>query len=613
MVRHLKTLLSERSPVVQKLAILASLFIVTLVSILFYTIVNLHEQRLDEVVVDLAGRQRMLNQRHMKEILLVSRGLPVDYPSTRNVLNQTLEALSNGGPAIFTLGKEETVQLLPAPTEEIKERLAMQKNLIRDFTVKADEFLRLSAGDPAYSKRLEELLALNGRLQDVANDAVKLFTEHAESKDAAMIRWEAVIGLFAGLLAILLTRQIIQANRMLENDITERKRAEATLHESEERFRALYDDNPSMYFTVDADGTVLSVNRFGTEQLGYRVDELVGHSVLTVFHEEDRQKAMEYLHVAFQTPAQAHQWELRKVRKNGCVLWVREDVRIIQDSAGKPLALVVCEDITERKRAEEELRISEERRVEALRQSGALKAALLSSASHELRTPLTAMKTSVSSLLENAATMTDKLRKEFLEGINQEIDYLNRLVDNLLDMSRIEAGMLVPRCEWYPLEDLVEGAFRRVGASLRDRPLEVRLPDEVPSVLVDGVEIQQVLVNLLDNAIKYSPSDSLIRIEARPTSQAVEVRVSNSGQGIPSEDLERVFDRFYRVRSGRERMVHGTGLGLAICKGIIEAHGGRIWAESTPGQETTITFTLPQTESMPAVSLEGLNPSRSQS
>ena len=428
-----------------------------------------------------------------------------------------------------------------------------------------------------------------------------------------MIRWEAVIGLFAGLLAILLTRQIIQANRMLENDITERKRAEATLHESEERFRALYDDNPSMYFTVDADGTVLSVNRFGTEQLGYRVDELVGHSVLTVFHEEDRQKAMEYLHVAFQTPAQAHQWELRKVRKNGCVLWVREDVRIIQDSAGKPLALVVCEDITERKRAEEELRISEERRVEALRQSGALKAALLSSASHELRTPLTAMKTSVSSLLENAATMTDKLRKEFLEGINQEIDYLNRLVDNLLDMSRIEAGMLVPRCEWYPLEDLVEGAFRRVGASLRDRPLEVRLPDEVPSVLVDGVEIQQVLVNLLDNAIKYSPSDSLIRIEARPTSQAVEVRVSNSGQGIPSEDLERVFDRFYRVRSGRERMVHGTGLGLAICKGIIEAHGGRIWAESTPGQETTITFTLPQTESMPAVSLEGLNPSRSQS
>ncbi|MDO8547489.1 MAG: PAS domain S-box protein [Nitrospirales bacterium] len=142
-------------------------------------------------------------------------------------------------------------------------------------------------------------------------------------------------------------------------DITARKQAEAALRESEERFRSLYDDNPSMFFTVDADGLVHSINRFGTAQLGYRVDELVGHSVLTVFHEEDRQKARACLHAAFQAPAQVHQWELRKVRKDGCVLWVREDVRIIQDSAGKPLALVVCKDITARKQAEEALQVSE--------------------------------------------------------------------------------------------------------------------------------------------------------------------------------------------------------------------------------------------------------------
>ena len=126
MVRHLKTLLSERSTVVQKLAILAFLFIFTLVGILLYTIMTLHEQRFDAIVVDLAGRQRMLNQRHMKEILLVSRGLPVDYSSTRNILGQTLEALTNGGPAIVTLGKEETVQLLPAPAKDIKEKLAFR-------------------------------------------------------------------------------------------------------------------------------------------------------------------------------------------------------------------------------------------------------------------------------------------------------------------------------------------------------------------------------------------------------------------------------------------------------------------------------------------------------
>lgn len=483
----LPALFSGRSRIVQKLAILTSLFIFTLVTILFYTIVTLQEQRLDGVIVDLAGRQRMLNQRHMNEIMLVSRGLPVDYSSTRKLLNQTLEALTNGGPAVLTLGKGETVQLPPAPTPGVKDKLAGQKILTREFTAKADEFLRVSVVDPAYSSRLAELLTLNDRVQDIANEAVKLFAEHSESKIAAMIRWEATIGLFAGILALLLTRQLLRANRAVENEIAERKRAE------------------------------------------------------------------------------------------------------------------------------QELRISEEKRVEAFRQSDALKSALLSSASHELRTPLTAIKTSVSSLLENAGRMSDALRKEFLEGINQEIDYLNRLVDNLLDMSRIEAGMLVPRCEWYPLEDLVEGAIRRAGGALRDRPLEVDLSKELSSVFVDGVEIQQVLVNLLDNAIKYSPSGSRIRIEARPADQTVEVRVSNTGHGIPPQDLERVFDRFYRVRSERERMVHGTGLGLAICKGIIAAHGGRIWAESTPGQETTVAFILPQRESPPSISLEGLGHSRTRS
>ena len=157
---------------------------------------------------------------------------------------------------------------------------------------------------------------------------------------------------FAGSLATKVT---------LAMEVHERRKADEALRESEERFRALYDDNPAILFTVDSDGTVLSVNRFGTEQLGYRVDELVGRSVLTVFHEEDRQKAMECLHVALQAPAQVHQWELRKVRKDGRVLWVREDVRIIQDSAGKLLALVVCEDITEHRRTDEALRRAEEK------------------------------------------------------------------------------------------------------------------------------------------------------------------------------------------------------------------------------------------------------------
>ena len=133
-------------------------------------------------------------------------------------------------------------------------------------------------------------------------------------------------------------------------------------------------------------------------------------------------------------------------------------------------------------------------------ENDALKTALLSSVSHELRTPLTAIKAMVSSLRGPQGTMKREVRAEFLEGIDQDIDFLNRLVDNLLDMSKIEAGTPEPRREWHLLEDLVEGALRREGKALQSRPLEVELPEDLPSVYVNGVEVQQVLINLLDNA-----------------------------------------------------------------------------------------------------------------
>ena len=280
--------------------------------------------------------------------------------------------------------------------------------------------------------------------------------------------------------------------------------------------------------------------------------------------------------------------------------------------ADRPFARAIMELVAlrvsaelQRSRTEEALRQSEARRLEAVLQSDALKSALLSSVSHELRTPLTAIKSMAAGLRGQGGKKSEAIREEFIEGIKEEIDYLNRLVDNLLDMSRIEAGTFEPRREWHPFEDLIEGAIRRVGKGLRVHSLVLEIADDLPTVLVDGLEIQQVLVNLLDNASKYSPNESPIRLEAFATDDHVEVRISNEGLGIPSEDLPRVFDRFYRVRTHGEQLKPGTGLGLAICKGIVEAHGGRIWAESKPGQDTTFAFMLPVgSQPMPALEID---------
>jgi two-component system sensor histidine kinase KdpD len=219
-----------------------------------------------------------------------------------------------------------------------------------------------------------------------------------------------------------------------------------------------------------------------------------------------------------------------------------------------------------------------------------LKSALLSSVSHELRTPLTAIKTMLFSVEDT--DLTREVRTEFVKSMNQEIDYLNRLVGNLLDMSRIEAGMLIPRRDWQMLEELLEGAVRRVGHALDGHPLHVAVNQDVPSLYVDGVEIQQVLINLLDNAAKYSSPESPITVRASCSQQQLLIEVENQADALSAEEVERMFTRFYRGRQ-RER-TRGTGLGLAICKAIVEAHGGCIQATSRP-DAMTISFSLPMT------------------
>lgn len=230
--------------------------------------------------------------------------------------------------------------------------------------------------------------------------------------------------------------------------------------------------------------------------------------------------------------------------------------------------------------------------VEILQRTDALRAALISSVSHDLRTPLTSIKAAASSLLQDDVQWSGEERRSFAQAIEHEADRLNRLVENLLDISRIEGGALKPEKEWYPVDELLHDVLGRMQQLLLGRAVTTDLPADLPPVELDYMMIDQVLTNLLENALRYTPAGSPIEIAAAYSATELIISVADHGPGIPRSDLERIFDKFYRAM-GRARATGGTGIGLAVCRGLIEAHGGRIWAENRPGGGAIFRFTLP--------------------
>jgi two-component system sensor histidine kinase KdpD len=220
-----------------------------------------------------------------------------------------------------------------------------------------------------------------------------------------------------------------------------------------------------------------------------------------------------------------------------------------------------------------------------------LQTALLNSISHDLRTPLVSITGVLSSLKEEGVAVDDEVRRSLVDTAYQEADRLNRLVGNLLNMTRIEAGAMKVVREPGDIQDAIGTALEQLSEQLGDRPITVDVPTDIPLIPMDFVLIVQVLVNVFDNALKYSPEGSLIEAHARIAGAYAEVQIADRGIGIPTEDLPRVFDKFYRVQ--RPENVIGTGLGLSICKGIVEAHGGFIGAENRKGGGTIITMALP--------------------
>jgi two-component system, OmpR family, sensor histidine kinase KdpD len=230
-------------------------------------------------------------------------------------------------------------------------------------------------------------------------------------------------------------------------------------------------------------------------------------------------------------------------------------------------------------------------RTKVLEESDKLKSALLSSVSHELRSPLATIKASISSLRSKTVTLDHDSEQELLAAIEEETDHLNILVGNLLDMSRIETGAMVPQRKWNALNEIVNGVIKRMSQIVQNHNIVVNIPEDLPLLPVDYVQMEQVFTNLISNSAKYAPKGTVIEIIARlHDDQMVLVKIRNQSPHLAEQHLERIFDKFYRVTAADK--VTGTGLGLSICKGIIEGHGGRIWATNEK-HGFAFSFTLP--------------------
>jgi two-component system sensor histidine kinase KdpD len=216
--------------------------------------------------------------------------------------------------------------------------------------------------------------------------------------------------------------------------------------------------------------------------------------------------------------------------------------------------------------------------------------ALLSSVSHDLRTPLTVIAGSASSLVEGEKNLDPETKQELAQGIYEEARRLDRLVHNLLEMSRLQSGQAQVNKEWHVLEEVIGCALAQLDSRSGDHPVTIHLPPDLPLVKIDDLLMERVAINLLENAMKYTPSGTAIEISGGIQDQAILVTIADRGPGLPVGAEERIFEKFYQVAPGSAR---GAGLGLTICRSIIEAHGGRIWAANRPNGGAIFSFTIP--------------------
>jgi PAS domain S-box-containing protein len=385
-------------------------------------------------------------------------------------------------------------------------------------------------------------------------------------------------------------------------DVTERKRAQDLLHESEERHRKLFDNNPHPIWVYDRETLrFLAVNAAALRQYGYSSHEFLAMTIKDIRPPEDVPLLLENVRAVHDGEESSGTW--RHQRKDGTLI----DVEITSYAltfGGRAAEVIVAVDVTHRKRDEAEKRKFMERlaasnqelelRNREVERVTKLKSKFLASMSHELRTPLNAIVGFSDLLAEGAPGDLNDKQKRFVNHIKQGSEHLLQLINDILDLSKIEAGQLELRCEDFRIKDALPEVLSTIRPLAMAKNIQVQHKLEADrSVHADRVRFKQILYNLLSNAVKFTPKDGRIDIDCVEDGNKVCISVTDTGIGINLEDQAVVFDEFRQIEGSKGAATEGTGLGLAITKRLVEQQGGKISLQSTPGKGSRFTFTLP--------------------
>ena len=381
------------------------------------------------------------------------------------------------------------------------------------------------------------------------------------------------------------------ARLVVATDITERKRAEADLRQSEERSRLMIESVVDYaILTLDPQGVITSWNAGAERIKGYRAEEIIGKHFSQFYPPAEIQagKPPDELKVAAAEGRFSEEgW---RIRKDGSTFWAYVVITPLRDESGTLRGFVkVTRDMTEHKRAQEQLLTAKE---EAER-SNRFKDQFLSTMSHELRTPLNAVLGFSDLLGEESYGPLNERQSRYVSHINKGGHHLLRLINDILDLSKIEAGRLQLSLENVPVNRTFAEAFDTLRPLAEKKSHKLIMAASTNfNVKADSTRFKQILLNLIGNAIKFTPEGGKIELSASKIDQMVRVEVRDSGPGIPPEEQRRIFEAFYRLTNA-DKTTEGTGLGLAITQRLVELHGGKLGLESEPGSGSCFYFTLP--------------------